>query len=60
MSDNEIMMFGMFIIACSLVLLAMIHQTCQIRELYKMFAAKVDSDNLNHLWKETKEERKEV
>lgn len=61
MSDNELIMLGMFVSACSLVLLAMIHQTCQIRELYKMFAAKVDADNLNNLmWKETRDERKEI
>lgn len=62
MCDNEIIMLGMFITACALVLLAMIHQTCQIRELYKMFAAKVDADNIKTLnkWKETREERKEV
>ena len=55
--SNEFIFTG---ICIAVMLMAMVYQTYQIQELYKLFAMKIESDNLNSLmWKETREERKE-
>lgn len=43
MSD-EIMAIAILAGTCTVVLWAMIYQTFQVRELYKMFATKVEED----------------
>ncbi len=55
--SNELVALAILSIACMFLLLAMIYQTCQVRELYKMFSAKVDADNYLK-WEETKREER--
>lgn len=48
MSD-EIVAIAILVGSMTVLLLAMMHQTFQVRELYKMFAAKVDEDRKKRL-----------
>lgn len=42
--SNEYMAIAILTGLCTVVLWGMIYQTLQVRELYKMFAAKVEED----------------
>lgn len=55
--SNEAITWGILTGVCTLLLLAMIHQTAQVRKLYYMFAEKVDADREKKLALEKKNQK---